>query len=128
MDGTDTEKAMIAELEERRYQAMLLADVATLAALLTDRVVYTHSNAERDTKASYIEKVATGRLKYLKIARPEEHIVVAGDTAIVAGRMVADVMIGSAKRHLDNKCLAVWAFHEKHWQLLAFQGTVIPET
>lgn len=125
VDGTDTERATIARLEESRYRAMLLADVATLTALLADGAVYTHSNAERDTKTSYIEKVATGRLKYLEIMRPEEHIVMAGNTAVVAGRMVADVLVGGLERHLDNRCLAVWAFYAERWQLLAFQGTVI---
>ena len=126
MHGTD-DIQLISALEKRRYRAMVLADVTTLTELLADEVVYTHSNAERDTKASYIEKIATGRLSYTEITRPEEHIVVAGATAVVAGRMVADVFVGGVQRHLDNRCLAVWVCADGRWHLLAFQGTIIPK-
>lgn len=126
MDEAGETRSTIADLEERRYRAMLQADLDALAALLAEEVVYTHSNAERDTKRSYLEKISAGHLRYLHISRPEETIVVAGTTAIVVGRMVADLIVGGAQRHLDNRCIAVWACQDGRWRLLAFQGTVIP--
>lgn len=42
----------IKTLEDRRYKAMLNNDVATLDQLLSDKLVYTHSNGQRDTKGS----------------------------------------------------------------------------
>ena len=107
---------------------MAQADVESLAGLLADDVVYTHSNGDRDTKTSYIQKVATRHFEYVEITRPEERIVLAGETAIVAGRMTARIRIGGEDRCLDNKSLAVWAHFSGRWQLLAFQGTVIPKS
>ncbi len=106
---------------------MSQADLGTLAELLADDLVYTHSNAEHDTKTSYIERVATQNLVYVDIARPEERIVLAGETAIVAGRMTARIRVGGEERHLDNRSLAVWVNRAGRWELLAFQGTMIPK-
>src|SRR5699024_3925008 len=40
--------------ERRRYEAMLAGDLATLQSLCHPRLIYSHSNAERDTRESWI--------------------------------------------------------------------------
>jgi len=47
-------QAMIKELENRRFRAMCERDAETLEELLADGLIYTHSSATVDTKASYI--------------------------------------------------------------------------
>jgi len=49
MTSTDV-AGQIRELEARRYQAMTDGDAATLDGLLSADLVYTHSNADVDTK------------------------------------------------------------------------------
>jgi len=120
--------ALIHELEERRYAAMIAGDIAALEALLSDRLAYTHSNAEIDTKQSYLEKVKSGHFDYKEITRPKEEIVVNGDTALVVGRMVARLILDhKTERHLDNLSLAVWSKESGGWKLMAYQPTVIPK-
>ena len=58
---TDVAKE-IRELENRRYQAMADADIASLDELLSADLVYGHSDASRDSKQSYLDKVADGYL------------------------------------------------------------------
>ncbi len=123
-----TIEAQIHELEEERYRAMLQADVPALEALLADEMLYAHSDGARDTKRSYLEKLASGFFDYVEIRRPEETIVIAGATAIVAGRMAGHVRVGGQDRHLDNSSLAVWALRDGRWQLLAYQPTVLPKS
>lgn len=122
--------AEIHDLEERRYRAMLAADIAALDALLSDVLVYTHSNATVDDKASYLDKVATSYFDYREISRPDERIVVVGGTALVTGRMVARVIMeGKTERHLDNRSLAVWAREgDGRWRFVAYQPTPIPKS
>ncbi|QCI63394.1 nuclear transport factor 2 family protein [Phreatobacter stygius] len=119
----------IRDLEARRYHAMLSADVAELRALLSDALVYTHSNATVDDKTSYIDKVANKYFDYREITRPEERVVVVGATALVVGRMVARVVMeGKTERHLDNRSLAVWAREgDGRWRFVAYQPTPIPK-
>ena len=58
----DRIKAAIRELEARRYRAMIEADTAALETLLADTLVYTHSNATTDGKASYIAGVRSKKV------------------------------------------------------------------
>src|SRR5262245_60455752 len=69
----------IRALEDRRYQAMTAADVATLDELLSDDLVYGHSDATRDTKKSYLDRVAGGYFDYGPLSHPESGLVIHGD-------------------------------------------------
>ena len=117
--------ATIKALEDRRYQAMLDGDVETLGRLCADDLIYTHSLGDRDDRPSYLAKVSDGHFRYHRIERPEERIVVLGDTAVVAGRMVADVTVAGAAKSLDNRSLAVWVKTADGWRFLAYQPTPV---
>ena len=52
--------AQINDLEDRRYAAMVDADLDTLDDLLADDVIYTHSDASVDTKTSYLDMLRSG--------------------------------------------------------------------
>jgi ketosteroid isomerase-like protein len=116
----------IRALEDRRYRAMTDADVATLEELLSDDLVYGHSDASRDTKKSYLDKVAAGYFDYGPLSHPEAGIVVHGDVAVVTGDMRGEVRILGQRRVLNSSALAVWAREDGRWVLLAFQPTKYP--
>lgn len=116
----------ILELETRRYAAMRAGDVETLRDLLADDLVYTHSFGDRDTKASYLDKVAAGVFRYGEIRRSEERVLIHGDSATVVGRMGADVHVAGTLRRLDNRFLAIWVRQDGRWQFLAYQPTPMP--
>lgn len=113
-------------LEARRYQAMAEGDVGTLAGLFSADLVYTHSDATRDSKQSYLDKLASGHFTYGPISHPETSIVVHGDCVLVTGDMRAQVQIGGAQRMLNNASLAVWVREGEGWVLLAYQPTKYP--
>ncbi len=116
----------ILELETRRYAAMQAGDVAALRDLLADDLVYTHSFGDRDSKTSYLDKVAAGVFRYGEIRRSEEQVLIHGDSATVVGRMGADVHVAGTLRRLDNRFLAIWVKQGGRWQFLAYQPTPMP--
>jgi ketosteroid isomerase-like protein len=116
----------IRELENRRYQAMADADIATLGELLSADLVYGHSDASRDSKQSYLDRVAGGYFDYGPISHPEAGIVVHGDCVIVTGDMRGEVRVLGQTRVLNSSALAVWAREEGRWVLIAFQPTKYP--
>ncbi len=61
MVSSGSSQGEIRSCEDRRFQAMIAADVATLEGLLGDDLVHTHSSASVDTKASLIEGIWTKR-------------------------------------------------------------------
>jgi len=122
---TDT-KAIIRELETRRYRAMCERDTKSLDQLLADSLVYTHSTAGVDTKASYIEGVRAGKWNYRKIERPVEDIQLHGDCAVVTGQVRIDIVIDGNPKVLNSRFTNVWVKGSKGWQMTAWQSTPTP--
>jgi ketosteroid isomerase-like protein len=114
------------EAQEQRYAAMSAGDADALAALLDDRLVYTHSRGDRDTRASYLEKIHTDALAYGPITHRENPPLLTGRTAIVVGEMETDVRVRGATRRMHNAFLAVWTEHDGRWLLTAYQPTPVP--
>jgi ketosteroid isomerase-like protein len=130
MTDTDVASADVAgqirALEARRYQAMTDGDIAALDDLLSADLVYAHSDATRDTKQSYLDRIANGYFDYGPLTHPEEAIVVHGDCAIVTGDMRGEVQVAGKQRVLNSSALAVWVREGEKWVLLAFQPTKYP--
>ena len=111
-------------LEDERFRAMVAADVAALERLLGDELVYTHSNASVDTKASLIESIRTRR-PYQKIESPEREVRLFGDSAVVSGRARIELG-GPTPRVLNARYTDVWVKGSSGWQMVAWQSTPIP--
>src|SRR3954469_4467086 len=92
MSQNDAEKARLAA-EDRRYQAMINADLAALDQLCADELSYAHSSGARDPKSESLGSVRSGSNVSQRIDRPVDRVEVVGDAAIVVGRMTADLLV-----------------------------------
>jgi hypothetical protein len=99
---------------------------APLDASCAEELSYAHSNGVRDTKAEYLEKVRSGYYVYHRIEHPVDRVAVHGDTAIVVGRMTADLDVDGVAKTIDNLALAVWTRAAGDWQLLGYAPTPLP--
>jgi ketosteroid isomerase-like protein len=122
---TDADDVLAAE--DERYLAMAEGDLQTLDRLLADEVSYAHSSGVRDTKEQYFAKLRSGYYDYHRIDHPVERVDVLGDTAIVVGRMTADLTVDGTRKTIDNLALAVWTRTDKGWRLLAYAPTPLPD-
>src|SRR5215217_8474985 len=121
----EEERAVLAA-EDCRYQAMIDADLETMDRLCADQVSYAHSSGVRDTKQEYFAKVRSGYYDYHSVDHPVERVEVVGDTAIVVGRMTADLTVQGTRKTIDNLALAVWTKDGGQWRLLAYAPTPLP--
>jgi hypothetical protein len=125
MQPNDAEKSLLAA-EDRRYQAMIDADLVALDELCADELSYAHSSGARDSKSEYLEKVRSGYYVYRRIDHPVERVEIVGDSAIVVGRMTADLLVQGTAKTIDNLALAVWTRADGTWRLLAYAPTSLP--
>ena len=116
----------ILALEEKRCAAMAANDVATLEKLFHDALIYTHSSAVVDTRASYLEALKSGHTRYHSVQRSDEKVRVCGDSALVTGRAIIDVTVKGEKKHLDTRFLDVWTKTPQGWKFIAWQSTKLP--
>ncbi len=121
------EERAVLDAEDRRYRAMIDADLETMDRLVADEVSSAHSSGVRDTKAEYFEKVRSGYYDYHSIDHPVERVEVVGDTAIVVGRMTADLDVDGTGKTIDSLALAVWTKDGGEWRLLAYAPTRLPD-
>jgi len=120
-------KREIEMLEERRYAAMLAADGDGLDRLLSDDLVYMHSNGQADNKRRYIEKIQAGTLEYRSIEISDQEIMILGPAALTFGRIQAAIQSSGAERRLDARFQTVWLESEIGWRMVAFAPTPIPK-
>jgi hypothetical protein len=112
--------------EDARYQAMLDADLDALDRLCADELSYAHSSGVRDTEPEYFAKIRGGHYDYHRIDHPVERVEVLGDTAIVVGRMTADLSVEGVRKTIDNLSLGVTRTSDG-WRLLAYAPTRLPD-
>ena len=112
--------------EAARGRALLASDVDALAELLSDRLVFAHANATYEDKASLLKKMASGTIKYLKLAVTEQRVIELGETALLVSRLTAAVTVAGQPRAIDNWTLSVWTLERGVWRLVAYQPTAIP--
>jgi hypothetical protein len=126
MRSTDDVVAEVLAAEDRRYGALLGPDLPTLGRLFHDRLSYAHSSGVRDTRDEYLAKIENGYYDYARVDHSAERVDVLGDTAVVVGRMSADLTVDGTPKTIDNLALAVWTRDAGEWQLVAYASTPLP--
>ena len=62
--GMEMNENEILGLEDKRFAAMVARDFAALEKMVHDELLYTHSSGVTDTKASWLESMKSGKVKY----------------------------------------------------------------
>jgi ketosteroid isomerase-like protein len=123
---TDTAQKII-ELDRKRMQAMGQKDVATLNALLSDDLIYTHSTARLDTKKSLIEAMESGRTVYTAVEPSDVKTQDLGNAVVLTGSACIAVLSSGHPVSFSVRFTDVYANKDGQWQIVAWQSTRIPE-
>ena len=126
---TDTAVASatdIIALEDRRLAAMIAVDTDALDELLADSLFYTHSNGARDTKATFIESLTSGQLKYRAVHRLEHDVALYPGAAVIAAKVRLEITAGGVDRTINAKATITWVNTPTGWKFGAWQSTPLP--
>jgi hypothetical protein len=123
--GTITaEEALRAE--EARYAAQMSNDFAAMQRLFGDELVYIHSSTTQDTKASFIESMRSGVVKYRRMTRGDVEVRTYGCIAIISGRGRFEVTVQGEERTLELLFHSIWAKRASGVQFVSWQATRLP--
>jgi len=117
-------EALIAE--EARYAAQMGNDFAALERLIGDELVYVHSSTNVDTKASFIESLRSGGVRYRNMRRGDVKVRCYGCIAIITGQGSFDVTVKGQDLTLNLLFHAVWAKRAAGVQFVSWQATRLP--
>ena len=114
-------------LDKQRMDAMAKKDIATLNKLIADDLIYTHSSARLDTKASLIGNMETGKTVYSAVVPSDVKAQDCGDTVVLTG--VARISVHSAGNAMNFgvRFTDVWANKGGQWQMVTWQSTKLPD-
>lgn len=112
--------------EAARYRAQEANDFAALERLLADDLVYIHSSTSTDTKASYIESLRSGTVRYHRMTMGDVSVRCYGPLAVIAGRTTFRVTARGQDMTLDLLFHALWAQRPGGPQFVSWQATRLP--
>ena len=118
--------AEIENMEQKRLQAVVEADMPTLNAIYADDFFYNTSAGPSLTKAEYLPRYASGELKINSTDSEARDIRVYENTALVTGIVHVNLTAKGETKILHLRYLNVWMKRANGWVLVARQGTNLP--
>ncbi|WP_420148312.1 nuclear transport factor 2 family protein [Spirosoma sp.] len=119
------EKAVLA-IEKQRFDAQVKKDYATLERVLADDLIYTHSNANTDTKKSFIQSIRDGKSRYDAVKIEQQNVRIYGHTAVINGTCMIKAMNNGQSINTHIKYTDVYVRNGNQWQLVAWQSLKLP--
>ena len=109
--------------DDARVAAMISGDRAKLEAAFSDELRYVHSNGKVDTKASFVEALASGKSKYNSITyQQREFREPVPGMLLVNGRCTAQLGAKAPFNVLHLSFLAAYRLEQGQWKFIAWQS------
>ena len=118
---TEVEKA-----ERAWADGIVRADLSALEKLLAEDLVYTHSNGDRDSKASYLDRIRSGQLKYRKVDFQKIEVYLLKKDVAFAATLANIQVISTTQQDMKASLLHVFVRRQGRWQLAAHQSARLP--
>lgn len=113
-----TETKVSAIVEKLRV-AMVSGDRNELESILSDDLTYGHSGGGIQTKAEFVEAIATKKSDFKKIDLTKKSITIQRNVAIVRHVLTADTNDGGKPAHIQLGIVLVLKKYHKDWKIIA---------
>ncbi|MBP0588877.1 nuclear transport factor 2 family protein [Paraburkholderia sp. LEh10] len=111
-------------LERDRFRAMVEGNGQQLDALLSDNVIYVHTNGKRESKRQFIDAITAGRRRYRQIEVQSQDVLPVGrETCVVTGRALIEMEANNGALLFPIAYTAIQAQEDGKWRLVAWQAT-----
>jgi hypothetical protein len=112
--------------EDARYAAQTGADFAALERMIGEDLVYIHSSAIVDNKATYIESQRSGTVKYRSMKRSDVKVRTYGCLAIITAVGNFDVTVKGQDISVELRFHSIWAKRAAGVQFISWNATRVP--
>jgi hypothetical protein len=112
--------------EDVRYAAQMNNDFAAMDKLFSSDLVYIHTSSVLDNKASYIESMRSGTVKYKVMRRSEVTVRTFGCVAIINGIGNYDVRVKENDMNVVLRFTSIWQKKDNSLEFISWQSTRIP--
>jgi ketosteroid isomerase-like protein len=110
---------------EKLKLAMVSGERAALESIAADQLSYGHSGGLIETKAQFVEKIASGASDFVTMDLKNQTITVSGNTAIVRHELHATTNDNNKPGEVHLRIMLVFQKQGKEWKLLGRQAVKI---
>ena len=120
-------EAAVRQAEAARFKAMAANDVAGVERFLADDLVYTHSTAQVESRAEFLQSMKSGTVRYVSIEPRDQLVRVYGQTAVITGGVTITSTNRGEQRRSELRYTDVWVQRDGRWQMVSWQSTRLPD-
>lgn len=111
-----------------RVLATIAGNVDRLGPLLSDALLYAHSDGRVQTKAEFLGAVKSAKLKYESYDYDDVKITrVTDDVATMSGKAHLRATAGGIHVAFALNFLSVWRLEDGQWRMFAYQSAKLAE-
>ena len=112
--------------EDARYAAQMGDDFGAMQKLFGEDLVYIHSSAVVDNKATYTDSMKSGTVKYRVMRRSDVTVRTYGCIAILSGLGNFDVTVKGQDLAVEIRFHSIWAKRDNGLQFISWEATRTP--
>jgi len=112
--------------EHARYAAQTSNDFAAMERLFGEDLHYNHSSNVVDGKASYIQSMRSGDVRYRVMKQSDTKVRTYGCVAIITGAGDYEVTVKGKEMSVQLRFHAIWAKRAAGVQFISWQATRFP--
>lgn len=113
--------------DDARVAAMKSGSREKLQMIFSDELHYAHSTGEVDSKTSFIDKLTSGKTKYVLMDYEKRDFTLpAPGVALMTGRVHIRAVTGENTSEGVLGFLAAWRLEKGEWRFLAWQSCKLP--
>jgi ketosteroid isomerase-like protein len=116
----------ILAVQQVRFNAMTGKDTLALRDLLTDDMMYIHSNAMVESKSQHLEAIISGKVIYEKMVPEATKVRHYGKIAIANGKVNVKGQLNGNTFEIVLLYTAVYRKDKGNWKLASWQSARVP--
>ncbi len=122
---TKVEKKIAAAVETFK-KGIVDADKNLLNSIITEELVYGHSNGKVQNMTEFIDEIMSGKPDYISVGTADQTIQISGNTAIVRHIYSAETTNNGTPGHVKIGNMLIFQKQHGKWKLLARQAYKLP--
>jgi hypothetical protein len=121
--AAETPVEIVQRLDASRLKAMGAGDGAALGKLLSDEMIFIHSDARSESKADYIKNMTAGDTAYSDLKTSDlKARQIAADVIVLTGAQEMKKKLGPEWSDLKLRFMSVWRNEGGTWRMIAWQS------
>ncbi len=109
--------------EAVRLTAMMAGDGAALGRVLSDEVIFVHSDGRHEAKQDYIRNMTAGDTAYAGVKTADlQARQIAADVVVLTGAQEMRKKLGPAWSEIKLRFISVWRNEAGAWRMIAWQS------